>query len=111
MICDFAETYRILDYRELSPLLAATLCFGLRENSRVKMKLSGAKITLDQMLSAAALDSLNLLCWAKTKDAQKGRNKPKSILKALAGEEPNKDELVSFSTPEEWEAYMKSIRG
>lgn len=76
------------------------------------MKISESKITLDQMLYASILDGLNFLAWTKTKDASKGRNKPKSILTALtSGEEKKKDDLISFSTPEEWEEYMASIRG
>ncbi|MGI5222493.1 DUF5361 domain-containing protein [Nocardia sp. CA-290969] len=34
---------------------------------------------LTEQLLASAVDALTLLVWAKTKDAQKGRNRPKPI--------------------------------
>ena len=110
MICDLAETYHILNYKELSPSLVATLSFGLRDNSRVKMKLSNSKITLEQMLLARMTDELTFQSWSKTKDGQKNRNRPDSILKSLL--EEKKDETVSFSTPEDFnEAWEKIING
>lgn len=35
--------------------------------------------TVDQHLAAAQVDALNLLVWAKTKDAQRGRGKPEPV--------------------------------
>lgn len=107
MVCDLAETYHILNYRELSPGLVATLVLGLRDNSRVKMHLSDTKLTVEQMLIAMAVDNLNFLCWTKTEDARKRRNKPKSILQSMLGER-TKDELRAFPSVEEFEMYMKS---
>ena len=65
------KTYHVFNYRELSPKMAATLCFGLRDESRVKMKLARAKITLTQTLIARMVDELSFQSWAKTKDGQK----------------------------------------
>lgn len=70
------------------------------------MKISGKNITLDQMLMAMAVDCLNFLCWTKTKEAQKGRNKPKRIIDTLMVDE-KKDEYVTFETPEEYLEYVK----
>lgn len=92
--------------------MVATLVFGLRADSRTKMKLSGQTITLDQMLLAQQADILHLLLWAKTKDGQKNRNRPKSILTKLLGiGETKKEELKSFSSPEEYESYIAKVRG
>ena len=33
LICDFAETYHIYDYRSLDVEYAATLAYGLRDDS------------------------------------------------------------------------------
>lgn len=108
MICDLAETYHIFDYRGLSPSEVAVLVLGLRDDSRVKRKLSGNKLTLEQTFMAMMVDSLRYLCWTNSKDAHKGRPyKEKSVLKTLNGDyEKNKDELESFETIEEFEAYM-----
>lgn len=107
LICDLAETYHLFNYRELSPLLVATLCFGLRDDSRVKMKLSGCKITLTQILLARTVDELSFQSWAKTKDGQKNRNRPESVLKALTEEKT--DEVVSFMTAEDFNKAWESI--
>lgn len=111
LICDFAETYHILNYRELSPELAATLCFGLRDDSRVKMEVSESKLTLEQALLARIADDLSFQSWAQTKDGKKNRNRPPSILKSLL-EEKTEDKTEVFSTPEEFnEAWEKIING
>lgn len=60
LICDLAETYGIFDYRALPVPLLATLASGLREDSRIKMRLSGQTVTRTEMLLAAAVDGLSL---------------------------------------------------
>lgn len=65
------------------------------------------------MLQALSFDVLNMIFWTKTKDAQKGRNKPKSLFKELMGlEKKQSDDLMSFRTPEEFERWRRrKIRG
>lgn len=110
LICDFAETYHILDYRALPLKTAAVLASGLRDNSRIMMKISGLQISPETALMAAAVDRLSLLFWAKTKDAEKGNNRPESILAKLTGEITTKDsDLRSFDTAEEFEAARQRI--
>lgn len=110
MICDLAETYHILNYRELSPQLVATLVLGLGDNSRVRRHFSKTKVTLEQILMAIMADNLQFIAWSKTKDAQHKKNKPKSILKKLIDLDEQKEELESFETPEEFEEYMRNIK-
>lgn len=82
---------------------------GLRDDSRVKMHISGSKINLEQILLAIIADNLNFLSWTKTKEAKKGRYKKKSILKTLTEEKKKKDDLVSFGSIEDYEQYMKQF--
>ena len=91
----------------------ATLVFGLADNSRVKRKLSEHKLSIEQSLMAMIIDDLNFICWTYSREARKGKSySRKSIYKALLGEyKVEKDELISFETPEEYEEYMKTIRG
>lgn len=107
LICDFAETYNILDYKGLSPKLAAVLCVGLRNDSRTKMKISGSKITLDQMLAARIVDELSFQSWAKTKDGQRNRNRPKSVLQALT--EEKEEEFEKFATADDFRSAWAAI--
>ena len=109
LICDFAETYHILDYKGLPLTLAAALASGLRDESRIKMKLSGARIDKTTALLAAAVDRLSMLVWAKTKDAEKNRNRPKSMLALLLKQDGPKDDMEKFDTAEEFEAARKRI--
>lgn len=101
LICDLAETYHILNYKELSPRLVATLSCGLSNDSRIKRKIANRRLTLDEALSAAMVDKLSQILWTKTKDAQHNRNRPKSILDAL--ENPPEKVYKSFSSIEEFE--------
>ena len=110
LICDLAETYGILDYKVLPVETLAALSVGLRENSRIKMKLSGAKVQPDFLLLAAAVDRLSLLVWSKTKDAEKGRKRPKSLVEVLNGKKKESD-VMAFNTAEEWERAKAKIIG
>jgi len=110
MVCDLAQTYHILNYKELSPEMVAALVLGLGNDSRVKMKLSNRVITTQETLLAIIADSAQFLAWSKTKDAKRGHYKQKSILKILQGEyDKPKEELQSFKTVEEFEEYMNSF--
>jgi hypothetical protein len=113
LICDFAETYHILDWRTLPLNTAAALSVGLRENSRVKMKIAGVEAGQDTLLLAAIVDRLSLLWWAKTKDAESGRNKPKSIFEQLTRrpeDEPEK-KVTAFRSGEEIRAAWAKATG
>ena len=77
---------------------------GLPDSSRVKMKLSGQKLTLEQSMLALILDDFNLLLWSRQK--RRG-SKPKSIYKELTEEKKPKDELMAFTTPEEFNEWLK----
>lgn len=98
-MCDLAETYQIYDYKRLPATKVAAFSVGLRDDSRIKMKMSGAKATTSILLMASAVDRLSLLVWAQTKDAEKGRNRPKSILEAMT---PKEIDTVSCVSGEEF---------
>ncbi len=85
LLCDFAETYGIYDFGGLPVFTLATLAVGLRDNSRIKMHLSGEMISRTDTLLAAAVDRLSLLIWAKTENGQNNVNRPKSMLSILLG--------------------------
>lgn len=109
LICDFAETYHIYQWRGLAVKYAAVLAFGLSENSRIKMALTKRKATLDTMLMASAVDALNLLVWMQTKDAQKHRNQPKSIFKMLTEEPDEGGKLLAFDSAEAFEKKRREL--
>lgn len=103
-----AEYYGIIDYKGLPPMTCATLCVGLPDNSRTKRKISKQKLTIDEMLLALIVDGINILIWQKTKDGTKGRNKPESVFKKLMDlDKKKKDELQSFTSVDDFEAWYK----
>ena len=108
LICDFAETYGIHDFRSLPLRTAATLAAGLGKGSRIKLKMSGLKYPIETILLASAVDRLSYLVWFKTKDAAKGRRQPKMFMDILLSE-PKKKEEKAFLTADDFEKRRKEI--
>lgn len=112
LICDFAETYGIYDMGLLPAQLVATLASGLRADSRIKMKINGAKVPNDILLLAHAVDRLSLLVWQNTKDGQRNRNRPESIAERILNGEPKRYKCSSFDSPDDfWEARKRILKG
>lgn len=104
LMCDMAETYHITDYRALPAKTAAALACGLSPDSRIKMKINGAKARTDTVLLAALIDRVSALVWMQSKDGAKGVNRPTSILSELYRELKNND-LTAFESGEAFDAY------
>lgn len=103
MICDFAEYYNIYDYEQMPPEKVGILALGLRENSRIMQKINGEDLTIDLLIQASILDRLSFLAWTKTKDAQKGKNPPASIVDVLRGKDKNaNNDFITFEDGEEF---------
>lgn len=111
LVCDFAESYGIIDHRALPARLLATLAVGLRADSRIKMRLSGTQVAQDTLLLAAAVDRLSFLAWAKTRDAQHGYNRPPSILTVLMGDAGGGGAVKAYPSAGEYEAAWERITG
>lgn len=102
LICDLAETYHVFDYRSLPVKLVATFSVGLRENSRIKMKMAGIRYDFKTLLLASILDGINLGNWIRS--SKNGSSRPESMVDRLlgrSGEESNEKEL--FMSAEEFE--------
>lgn len=108
MICDLAETYHIYQLKALPPSMVARLVFGLRDDSRTKMSLSGIKIKLSDLLLAQCVDRLSLVWWAQTEDGRKNVNRPKSIASILVGNEESNN-ILGFESGEAWELARDRI--
>lgn len=106
LICDLAETYQIYDYKQLPPMTVAIFAVGLRDSSRIKMRLGNARVAPEILLLAGIVDRLSLILWTKTKDAEKGRNRPRSILESLNGKE---SEVSAFTSGKDFENVRQRI--
>lgn len=111
LICDFAETYNIYDYRRLPVEYAATLAHGLRENSRIRMLQSGLTVELNTLLLAHCVDNTAINVYAKTKDATKGKNRPKSVVELLTKKYDPKDHAKQFMTGEDFDKEWRRLNG
>ncbi|MDT2575980.1 DUF5361 domain-containing protein [Lactococcus petauri] len=111
LMCDLAETYHIYDYKQLSPQQIAVFSIGLRENSRIKMKMFNQSVPLETMLLAGIQDKLNISLWFKTKDGQKGINKPKMIVDILNKPVEKPKRKIQFNSGEEFEKYRQQLFG
>lgn len=110
LICDLAETYQIFDYKQMPPSKVAIFAIGLKNDSRIKMKMVGAKVTMETTLLSFIADGINLLLWAKTKDGAKGINRPKAILSSLY--EKDSEKVSTYVSGEDFEkARQKLLKG
>lgn len=107
LMCDFAETYNIYDFRSLPARRAGIFAVGLRDNSRIKMKISGSKVPLNTLLLGVIADASNISVWQNTKDGSKGRNRPASILEKLMKDEEPK--LEGFETTAEFDEWYRGM--
>lgn len=105
LLCDLAETYHIYDFKALPLTKIAIFAKGLREDSRIRMKMSESKFNVKESLLAGILDRLTLILYSKTKDAEKGRNYPKLLL----DEAEKKEELEGFMSSEDFERARRQI--
>lgn len=111
LVCDFAETYHVLDIWALDLQLAATLAAGLAPDSRIMRKLRGISAEDPLLLAAAATDRLAMIQWLQTKDGMEGKNQPKSILQQLTSDAAHAADAggLTFRSPEAFEAYRAKI--
>ncbi len=61
LLCDMAETYGVYDFQALPVATLAALAFGLRPNSRIKMKIAGHKYMTAEELLVCVVDKLAML--------------------------------------------------
>ena len=109
LICDLAETYQIYDDRQLPLLKVAVFSCGLSEDSRIKMRMSNQIIPMETLLLAGLSDKISVLLWTKTKDGQKGRNRPPMILDAFNQNKTKQRETVVFNSGEDFEERRKEL--
>lgn len=111
LICDFAEVYRVYDYKSLPLKTAAAFFMGLKQDSRCKMAAAGQKFTLTEMLAVMIYDKLAWLKWAKTKDGANGRNMPQPLAAKLFAENKDKNDIEGFYTAEDFEKERRKLLG
>jgi hypothetical protein len=102
LLCDLAEVYHIFDFHALPVLTLAALSVGLRDDSRIKMKMAGINYIPPVVILASISDNLAALRYSLT--AKKGDPKPK-----LFGELMTKQ--IERKPARKTEAYNKTLAG
>lgn len=109
LICDLAEVYHIFDYKQLPAYRVAVFSLGLSDSSRIKLKLTDRTVDFETMLLAGIFDKVSMLFWSKTKDAEKNKNRPTSVVEMLNGRQENQTKVVSFESGKDFEANRQRI--
>ena len=109
LVCDLWETYAVTDFEALPVRTLAALSFGLGENSRIKKAMAGRTVDMSQLMLAGIFDCLAGIRWMLAGGTGEA---PKSVINTLLGvKDSESGDVVSFSTPEEWEAERRRILG
>ena len=110
LICDFAETYQIYDYRSLPVKLAATLAAGLRDDSRIMLRASDMKVSQELILLACIADRIEAFRYGFAN--AKKVNKPQSLVELITGETKKENNgVTSFENADAFEKALARIRG
>lgn len=110
LICDLAETYNIYDYRSLPARTIATFAVGLRDDSRIKQRITDVKASRAEIILGAIADRLGMLWWALIQGGQ--GEIPESFVSELLGvtrEEESSSNMITYSSPEEFESAREKI--
>ncbi len=106
MICDLAQTYGILDYKQIKPNILAALVMGLPQDSRIMLKISKAKLSYTDSVLALIFDCLQIIAFNQVHRYRKNLKRPESLYKKLM-EDDKKDDYMTFGSPENYERWRK----
>lgn len=98
VICDLAETYHLLDYKSIPVELLATLCAGLHDDSRIKLKLAGLRRIAPVFAYVHMADTLTVILHAITGS----KSTPKLYEEIMIDKQLTK-KTTGFSSIEEFE--------
>lgn len=107
VICDMAETYKVLDMYSLPLFLFATLACGLPKNSRIMTRLSGVNVPFNDMILGRLLDTVSYVLYTLQVLGGAKPQEPKSVVEAMIGVSNGKE--ASFMTREDFEKERKLI--
>jgi hypothetical protein len=113
LMCDLAEIYHIYDLKQLPPKTVAVFSYGLRESSRLKMKLEGTRCSTEQLILSMIYDRVNWLRWAMSEAANDPDTCPEMLTPKLLGVEVKKESggILAFEDYSEFERTKQMILG
>ncbi len=105
LICDLAEVYGIFNYKEYPVRLIGTLAWGLRDNSRIKLKICNQKVSNDTLLLAHIADRVGVLSTMYSE-----KKFPSFVDIFCQFEEDEEKTVTGYQTSEDFENAMNKIR-
>lgn len=105
VICDLAETYHVLDYKNVPIMTLAALCAGLHDDSRIKTRMMGVHRIDPSFALVRAADMLAIINYSLT--AKQGAKPPTLYQDIMMGKQQEK--TSGFASIEEFEAARKRI--
>ncbi len=111
LLCDLAETYHIYEYRSLPLHMVGIFACGLREDSRIMMKVMGVKVNTIQTLLALIADNTRLIAWLQSSDGEKGINRPKPLLAMMSEEKYSENNIETFENGQQFDDEWNRLTG
>ena len=110
-MCDMVESYGIINYEQLPAVTVAAFAYGLRDDSRIKLKLRGERAPREVSLLCWLIDELRMFRWSLSEDAQNGVSPPEKIYDRLLYPEKFENNNVqwTFEDEEEFDKKWKEI--
>lgn len=109
LYCDLAETYHVFGFESLPVTDLAMLASGLRDNSRIKQKMSGITYPPTELILARMADTVSLFRYGFMED-KKGKNMPYLFTEHLR-EDDKTDKPRSFMSGAEFDAAWRKAGG
>ena len=108
LICDFAETYHIYNWRSIPVRTAATLAAGLRDDARIRLKMAGLPCSFERLLLAGVFDAARVANWQRSKDGQTGKSKPDLVVKQILKNTQAETDTKAVESFTDGDAFMKA---
>lgn len=107
VVCDLAETYHLFDLYAVSLETLATLCAGLRDDSRIKMKMMDMRRIAPSFSLVHISDTLTMLTHSLA--AKEGTPMPELYSDIMTGKQKTKQSKGFYSIEEFEEARRRMI--
>jgi hypothetical protein len=109
VICDLAETYGVLDYKALPVDTLATLCAGLHEDSRIKMRMMDCQKVDPSFALVRISDTLTVIYYMlRCIGGDKSADIPALYQDIMTGKQEPKHN-TGFASIEEFEEARKRM--
>lgn len=107
VICDLAEVYHIYDYHGVPVSLLGTLVSGLGPDSRIGMKLSGRKASMDTIMLVNICDIL--VAYIYSWSDKSNQKRPDPMAPRFFDQDPIKKKPHGYSSGEEFKKAWISM--